>query len=79
MLNFREGGGAQKIDYFRGFEDCVDILGVIIKLDYFRIISMHFRFFLKVEVQNRNLFLGLTKFIIFWGMPDIPDIFWGKR
>ena len=27
------------------------------------------------KVQNVIIFLGLLKFLIFWGMPDVPDIF----
>ena len=34
----------------------------------FRVISMHFRFFM-VKVQNWNIF----------GVLDIPDILWGER
>ena len=35
---------------------------------YLGVISMHFRVFSKVKVQNRGYFLGLLKFqIFFWG------------
>ena len=33
--------------------------------------------FLKVIVQNEDIFLRLLKFEIFFGMLEIPDIFWG--
>ena len=34
-------------------------------------------YFLKGKVQNGGYFLGLLKFQIFFGMLEIPDIFWG--
>ena len=37
----------------------------------FRVISMHFRFF--------SFFFWLVKFQIFFGLLEIPDIFWGER
>ena len=40
---------------------------------------MHFRVFLKVKVQNGGYFLGLLKFQIFFGVLEIPDIFWSER
>ena len=33
--------------------------------------------FLKVKVQNGGYFLVLLKFQIFFGVLEIPDIFWG--
>ena len=51
------------------YEDFVDIFWVhhLIGL-YLGVISMHFRVFLKVKVQNRGYFLGLLKFqMFFWG------------
>ena len=38
---------------------------------------MHFRVFFKVRVQNWDIFLGLLKFQIFFGVLEIPDIFLG--
>ena len=32
-----------------------------------KVISMHFRVFFKVKVQNWDIFLGLLKFQIFFG------------
>ena len=37
------------------------------------------RSFLKVKVQNGGYFWGLLKYQIFFGVLDIPDIFWGWR
>ena len=34
--------------------------------------------FLKVNVQNGGIF-GSLKFQIFFGVLEIPDIFWGER
>ena len=44
-----------------------------------RVISMHFRVFFKVKVQNWDIFFGLLKFQIFVGVLEIPDIFWCER
>ena len=33
--------------------------------------------FLKVKVQNWNIFGGVLYVKYFWGMPDVPDIFLG--
>ena len=38
---------------------------------------MQFRAFFKVKVQNWDIFWGLLKFQIFFGVLEIPDIFWG--
>ena len=54
----------------------MDILGVITKLDY---ISMRFRVFLKVKVQNGRYFFRLLKFQIFFGVLEIPDILGCER
>ena len=43
------------------------------------VISIHFRAFLKFNVQNLNIYGELLNFNIFGGMPDIPDIFGGKH
>ena len=42
----------------------------------FRVISMYFRAFLKVNIQNKDSFGVAKNSNIFWGV-DIPDIFWG--
>ena len=39
---------------------------------------MYFRVFLKVNVQNENIF-AWQKFELFFGVLDIPDFFCGKR
>ena len=56
-------------------EDLVDIFGGhhIIEL-YLGVISMHFRVFYKVKVQNGVYFWGLLKFQIFFGVLEIPVI-----
>ena len=33
--------------------------------------------FLKVKVQNWNIFLGVLYVKYFWGMPDVPVIYLG--
>ena len=48
-------------------------------LDFLGVISIHFRAFLKVNVQYWKMCLGLLNFTYFLGMPDIPYIFWGKE
>ena len=61
--------GFQRNEYFWGYEDFVDILGVyhIIGL-YLRVISMHFRIFSFGQVHNGGYF---------WGVAKISTIFWG--
>ena len=61
-----------------GYEDFVDIFGGYHKIElYLGVISMHFRVFFKVKVQNggilgdakiSNSFLGCLKFLIFLGV-----------
>ena len=69
--------GFQRNEYFWGYDDFVDILGVyhIIKL-YLRVISMHFRVFSFGHGTYGEYFLGLLKFQIFLGVLEILDIFW---
>ena len=61
MLNFNIFGGFQKTEYFGGYEDFVDILGVITKLDY----TMHLRVFSEGQDTKWRIFFGLLKFQIF--------------
>ena len=42
---------------------------------YLRVISMHFGVFFKVKVQKGDIFLGLLKLQIFFGVLEIPDTF----
>ena len=35
--------------------------------------------FPKVNIQNRDIFLGCKNFKYYFGVLDIPDIFWGKQ
>ena len=57
------------MNIFLGYEDFVDIYwGSSQNWASFRVISMQFRVFFKVKVQNWDIFLGLLKFqIFFWG------------
>ena len=41
-------------------------------------ISMHFKIFYKVKVQNRKIFL-VGKISNFFGVLETPDIFFGER
>ena len=65
----------QKNEYFLGYEDFVDILGVITK----GVISMHFRVVSKGQGTELGIFFGFVKFhFFFWGgggVLDIPDNF----
>ena len=45
---------------------------------YLGVISMHFRVFLKVKVQNEEYLFWLQKIQIFCGLLEIPDIFGGE-
>ena len=66
------------MNIFLGYEDFVDIFGVITKLNYIEVSFLCILgSFLKVKVQNGGYFLGLVKFQIFFGMREIPDIFFG--
>ena len=69
----------REMNIFWGYEDFVVILGLyhIIGL-YLRVISIHFRAFLKVNVQYWNMCLGLLNFKYFW-VCLIFLIFLGKK
>ena len=86
------GGGVRKINilfflfiYFfffwgGGYEDFGDFLGGNHKIGlYLGVISKHLWSFLAVKVKKGGCFLGLVKFQIFFGVLEIPDIFWGER
>ena len=53
----------QKNEYFLGYEDFVDILGVITK----GVISMHFRVVSKGQGTELGIFFGFVKFHFFLG------------
>ena len=58
ILNFNFLGGFQKNEFFGGYEDFVDIFGGSSQnWASLRIISMQFRAFFKVKVQNWDIFL----------------------
>ena len=62
----------QKNEYFLGNEDFVDILLGHHKIGlYLGVIFLYF----KVKVQIGGYFWGLLKFQIFFGVLEIPDIF----
>ena len=59
------------MNIFWGYEDFVDIFwGSSQNWTSLRAISMQFRVFFMVKVQNWDYFFGLL---------EIPDIFWGER
>ena len=61
-------GVFRKMNIFWGYEDFVDIFGWSSQnWASLRVISMHFRVFFKVKVQNWNIFWGCLKFPIFFG------------
>ena len=62
-------GGFRKNEYFLEYDDFVDIfLGSSQNWASLRVISMHFRVFLKGQGTELGYFLGLLKFqIFFWG------------
>ena len=65
------------MNIFRGGEYFVDIFGGSSQnWASLRVITMDFRVFFKVNVQNLDIF-GVVKFQIFFGVIENPDIFWG--
>ena len=65
---------------FLGYEDFVDIFGGSSQnWASMRVISMHFRVYFKVNVQNWDIVLGCYSFKYFFGVLEVPDIFWGER
>ena len=68
------------MNIFGGYEDFVDIFwGSSQNWASLRVISMHFRVFFKVKVQNWDIFWVAKILNIFGGVLEIPDIFWGER
>ena len=68
--------GLSEILIFWGYEDFVDIFGGHDKIGLvLGVSSMYLRVFFKVNVQNENIF-AWQKFQIFFGVLNIPDIFW---
>ena len=67
------------MNIFWGYEDFVDIfMGSPQNWASFRVISMHFRIFFKVKVRNWDIFWGCQNLEYFFGVLEIPDIFWGE-
>ena len=59
ILNFDIFLVLKKLNIFWGYEDLVDIfLGSSQNWASLRVVSMHFRVFFKVKVQNWDMFLG---------------------
>ena len=76
ILNFNNFGWFQKNKYFWGMKKLWIFLGVITKLDYFGAsIQYILGFFLKVKVQNGNIFWGSLNFQISFGVCLIRLIF----
>ena len=78
-FEFRYFMGFQKNKYFWGMRILWIFFWGLHKIGiYLEVISMHFKSFFKVKVQNWGYFFGLLKFQIFFGVLEIPDIFWGE-
>ena len=62
--------GMKSLIFFLGHPKIGLVLGVI---------SMYFRVFLKVNIQNRDIFLGCKNSNIFWGSLKFLIFFGGER
>ena len=68
----------QEIRYFWGYKDFVDIFLSHHKIGlYSWVISMHFRVFSYGQCTEWGIFFGLLKFQLFFGVLEIPVIFYG--
>ena len=68
------------MNIFWGYEDFVDIFwGSSQKWASLRVFSMQFRVIFLGQGTELGYFFGLLKFQIFFGVLEIPDIFWGER
>ena len=68
------------MNIFLGYDDFVDIfLGSSQNWASFRVISMQFRVFFKVKVQNWDIFWVAKISNIFWGCLKFLIFFWGER
>ena len=65
--------GFQKTEYFWGYEDFVDIFGVITKLDF----TMHFRVFSEGQGTKWRILLGCLNFKYLFGVLEILHILGG--
>ena len=73
-------GSGKKKEYFWGMEILCILFGGHHKIRlYLGVISMHFKVFSKGQGTEWGIFLGVIKFLIFFGVLEIPDIFWGER
>ena len=77
-LNFNSFGVFRKNEYFWGYEDFADFLGGHHKIGLvLGVISMKFSVFSRGKCTECGYFWGLQKNQIFFGVLDIPDIFFG--
>ena len=81
FLNFNIFWGFQKNEYFLGYENFVDIfLGSSQNwTSFYGLFLCILGSFLKVNMQNRDIFLGCKNFKYFFGVLEISDIFGGER
>ena len=76
ILNFNIFLGFQtKLLFLGGMKILWIFFGVITNWASLRVISMQFRVFCKVKVQNWDILLGCSNFKYFLGVLEIPDIF----
>ena len=77
------GGGVQKKDIFGGMKILwiFFVVGASQNWTSFRGYLELFILgsFLKMNIQNRDIFGGCKDIKYFFGVLDIPDIFWGKQ
>ena len=84
-FEFQYFGGVFRKEYFLGYDEIVDIFWGHHNWAFFLdggkgsfILYIYFLgLFLKVKVQNWNIFWGVLYVKYFWGMPDVPVIFLG--
>ena len=77
--------GVFRKEYFLGYDEIVDIFWGSSQLGFcffggrgsFILYIYFLGLFLKVKVQNWNIFWGVLYVKYFWGMPDVPVIFLG--
>ena len=76
--------GVFRKEYFLGYDEIADIFWGSSQLGFFWggrgsfILYIYFLgLFLKVKVQNWNIFLGVLYVNYFWGMPDVSVILFG--
>ena len=78
ILNFNVFWGFRKMNIFWVSRFCGYIFGHYNIGIYLGVISMHFRVFFKVKIQNGEYFFSCKNFK-YLGVFEIPNIFWGER